>query len=104
MDDEALALASEWGLLPRDNSLGEAEEITASSLPGGTEPEAQAALSPALIARGVSTVTGSGAVFAGGKGREEWAPLWEALGVLCMPSVSIGAGKCLTAVCNRPKP
>lgn len=37
---------------------------------------------------------GSGGRGGGGgsaKGREEWAPLWEAMGVLSVPSVTVGA-------------
>lgn len=109
MDDQALALASSWGLLPRDSSLGEAEEVATSyHPPSGTVPEAQATRSHTTsIARGVSIGTGGGAVCGGDKGREEWAPLWEALGVLSMPSVSIGAGKCLlplSVIRQNPSP
>ncbi|CAM9923488.1 unnamed protein product, partial [Laminaria digitata] len=38
------------------------------------------------------------------EGREEWAPLWEALGVLSMPPVSVGTGEWSRCCrCNPPK-
>lgn len=84
--------------------------VPASGLPkSGSGPEAQATSlshSGASIARGVSTGTGGGAVSGGGegKGREEWAPLWEALGVLSMPPVSVGTGEWSRCCrCNPPK-
>ena len=98
VDDEALALASAWGLLPGD-SLGETEGVLPGDSLGETEgvaAGAQAALSPGSTVPGVSIGAGGGAVCGGGKGREKWTPLWEALGVLSMPSVSVGAGKRLS--------
>lgn len=87
VDDQARYLATMWGLLgssdadPVSNST-ESRGDKAAGLDPGSAPGPE---------KGVHKVGGVG--HPGVSGKEGWAPLWEALGVLSVPRVTLGAGE-----------
>lgn len=88
MNEQALALASAWGLLSHDDSFREVASSN-SRLP---EHSPLAPLSCTGVAPEFSTSKG-GDVAMVPKEREEWATLWEALAALSLPRVAVGAGE-----------
>lgn len=92
MDDKALTLAMAWGLvspisssnLPEKHASRSATTISSSSIPSSEEHGGSA---------GVSSVLGGFGGARNGLGDQEWAALWEAMGILSLPKVTVGAGE-----------
>ncbi len=84
VDDQARALAAAWGLLSYQGA-GEGS--------GAADDEAVAVGGPTGDTNGGGSGAGGtgGGGAGGGKSRAEWAPLWEAMGMLSVPAVSVGA-------------
>lgn len=118
MGDQARALAAAWGLLSGDNNNYISEDfdvseheavadakkfgaaVTGGSRPSPSPQNAASGVAPAGGARpaGNNRNGGGTAEKRGDARREDWAPLWEAMAMLSVPSVSVGAvgaGECL---------
>lgn len=92
MDDKALALAMGWGLLspvspsnlPEKHASRSATTVSSSSIPFSEEHNGSA---------GVSSVLEDFRGARNGLEGREWAALWEAMEVLSLPKVTVGAGE-----------
>lgn len=106
MDDQARALAEAWGLLSRDNNTSNANDheavtvatqfgaaVTGGSTASSSPSTAASGEAPARRAPSACNDGGGGGRVVGGRetSREDWAPLWEAMAMLSVPSVSVGA-------------
>lgn len=85
MDDQARALAAAWGLLSSDNKNN-------NHISGDSAASDHEAVTVAKRFGAANNGGGDGGAETGGDaGRDDWAPLWEAMAMLSVPSVSVGA-------------
>lgn len=88
MDDQAQALAAAWGLLSSDNN----NSNNNNHISGDSAASDNEAVSIAKQFGAADNGGGGGRAERGvGGRREDWTPLWEAMAMLSVPSVSVGA-------------